>query len=94
MILGAIIGGVLGHQIGGGHGRDLATVAGAVAGGAIGNNVDNNGTRRLSGFDMTIRLDNGQTLRTTQPADQVFTSGTRVRVESNGNSTKVIKLNY
>ena len=33
---GAVIGGVLGHQVGGGAGKDLATVGGAVAGGAIG----------------------------------------------------------
>jgi uncharacterized protein YcfJ len=35
-LLGAVIGGVIGHQIGGGSGRDLATVGGAVAGGVIG----------------------------------------------------------
>jgi uncharacterized protein YcfJ len=38
-IAGAVIGGILGHQVGGGHGRDVATVGGAVAGGAIGANV-------------------------------------------------------
>jgi uncharacterized protein YcfJ len=44
-IAGALIGGVLGHQIGGGSGKDVATVGGAVAGGVIGSNVgrDNNG---------------------------------------------------
>ena len=47
-IAGALIGGVLGHQVGGGTGKDIATVGGAVAGGVIGSNVgrDNNyGTR-------------------------------------------------
>jgi uncharacterized protein YcfJ len=38
-IAGALIGGVLGHQIGGGTGKDIATVGGAVAGGVIGSNV-------------------------------------------------------
>jgi uncharacterized protein YcfJ len=44
-IAGALIGGVLGHQVGGGTGKDIATVGGAVAGGVIGSNVgrDNNG---------------------------------------------------
>ena len=42
-IAGALIGGVLGHQVGGGHGKDLATVGGAVAGGVIGSNVGRNG---------------------------------------------------
>ena len=34
-VLGAIIGGVLGHQVGGGRGKDAATAAGAVAGAVI-----------------------------------------------------------
>jgi uncharacterized protein YcfJ len=38
-VLGAVAGGVLGHQFGGGRGRDVATVAGAVAGGYAGNQV-------------------------------------------------------
>lgn len=33
---GAVIGGLLGNQVGGGNGKKLATVAGAVAGGAAG----------------------------------------------------------
>ncbi|MEJ6001214.1 beta/gamma crystallin-related protein [Paucibacter soli] len=38
-LAGAVIGGILGHQIGGGTGRDIATVGGAVAGGALGANI-------------------------------------------------------
>lgn len=38
-VLGAVAGGVLGHQFGGGRGRDVATVAGALAGGYGGNQV-------------------------------------------------------
>lgn len=36
---GAVIGGLLGNQIGSGSGRKVATVGGAVAGGAIGRHV-------------------------------------------------------
>ncbi len=36
---GAVVGGLLGNQIGGGRGRDLATVAGAAAGGYAGNRI-------------------------------------------------------
>jgi uncharacterized protein YcfJ len=39
---GAILGGVLGNQVGGGTGKKLATVAGAVAGGYAGNKVQKN----------------------------------------------------
>jgi uncharacterized protein YcfJ len=37
--LGALVGGVLGHQVGGGNGKTLATVAGAAAGGYAGNTI-------------------------------------------------------
>ena len=39
-ILGAIVGGVAGHQVGRGRGNDAATAAGAVVGGLVGNQVD------------------------------------------------------
>jgi uncharacterized protein YcfJ len=37
--LGAVVGGLLGHQVGGGSGKTLATVAGAAAGGYAGNKI-------------------------------------------------------
>jgi uncharacterized protein YcfJ len=42
--VGGLIGGVLGHQVGGGSGKDLATVAGAVGGAVVGNNVAGGGS--------------------------------------------------
>ena len=42
-IAGALIGGILGHQVGGGRGQDLATVGGAIAGGAIGTTIGRDG---------------------------------------------------
>lgn len=38
-IAGAVIGGILGHQVGKGRGRDIATVGGAVAGAALGSHM-------------------------------------------------------
>lgn len=40
--IGAVAGGLLGHQIGGGTGRTLATVGGAAVGGYAGNQVQKN----------------------------------------------------
>jgi uncharacterized protein YcfJ len=40
--IGAVAGGVLGNQVGGGKGKTLATVGGAVAGGVVGNQVQKN----------------------------------------------------
>lgn len=44
-VVGALLGGVLGHQVGGGRGKDVATAGGAIAGAVVGSNVgrDNNG---------------------------------------------------
>lgn len=41
-LLGALIGGALGNQVGKGDGKTAATVGGAVIGGVIGNNIDRN----------------------------------------------------
>ena len=38
-VLGAIVGGVVGHQFGGGHGKTALTIAGAAIGGTIGHRV-------------------------------------------------------
>ena len=42
--IGAVIGGILGHQVGSGRGNDAATVGGAVVGGLIGSQSGGGGT--------------------------------------------------
>lgn len=37
--IGAVVGGLLGNQVGGGNGKTLATIAGAVGGGYVGNEI-------------------------------------------------------
>jgi uncharacterized protein YcfJ len=37
--VGAVVGGLLGNQVGGGNGKTLATIAGAVGGGFVGNEI-------------------------------------------------------
>jgi uncharacterized protein YcfJ len=39
-VIGAVVGGLLGNQVGGGNGRKLATVAGVVGGGFAGHEID------------------------------------------------------
>jgi uncharacterized protein YcfJ len=51
-IAGAVLGGVLGHQVGGGRGKDLATAGGAVAGAAIGANVGGGGGGQAATADV------------------------------------------
>jgi uncharacterized protein YcfJ len=52
-IAGAVIGGALGNQAGGGDGKKLATVAGAIAGGYAGREID----RRHEGGDVITRTE-------------------------------------
>lgn len=59
---GAVVGGLLGNQVGGGNGRTLATVAGAVGGGYAGNEVEKR-TRSTTTYKVHVRMEDG-TLRT------------------------------
>ena len=52
-VLGAIVGGVAGHQVGSGRGNDAATAAGAIIGGIIGNQADRNQGRVGPGGSVT-----------------------------------------
>jgi len=44
--IGAVAGGLIGNQVGGGKGKTLATVAGAVGGGYAGNKIQQNNQRK------------------------------------------------
>lgn len=69
-VIGAVAGGVLGHQVGGGKGKQAATVAGAVAGGVAGHEIGkrSGGGQQLA-WRVTVRLDNGQYATVTQRED-------------------------
>lgn len=58
--LGALIGGVLGHQVGKGNGNDLATIGGAIAGGVIGNQVERNNAAPGRKTELTLQMRNGE----------------------------------
>lgn len=45
-VLGAALGGLIGHQVGDGKGKDLATVGGAVAGGVAGHKIQRHRQQR------------------------------------------------
>ena len=57
-LFGAVIGGILGHQVGGGRGKDLATVGGAVAGGLVGANIGRDSSGRPTAAQNIRRCDN------------------------------------
>jgi outer membrane lipoprotein SlyB len=56
MAIGGVVGGVLGHQVGGGTGRDLATVGGVAAGGYVGHQMEK---KHHTAYVMKIHMDDG-----------------------------------
>ncbi|BCG03005.1 hypothetical protein PPGU19_075730 (plasmid) [Paraburkholderia sp. PGU19] len=76
---GAVAGGLLGNQVGGGRGRVLATIAGAVGGGLAGNGIEH-AVRKSTTYQVQVRMQDGSYRNftySTQPPVQV---GERVRV--------------
>ena len=87
-VAGAALGGIGGSALGNGNGSAALAIAGAVAGGLIGNRVENNANHK-PGFEITVKLDDGQLRAVTQLADEMFRPGERVRLLSNGITTRV-----
>ena len=85
-VAGAVVGGILGHSVGGGTGKQLATVGGVVAGGLAGNAIQNE-AGKTTGMEVEIRLDNGQTIVVVQKMDPNFQIGSRVRLADAGGRT-------
>ena len=81
-VLGAIIGGALGNQVGKGDGRKAATVAGAVIGGAIGNEAEKD-QRSRPRFEIFVQMDDGRRLVVEQPTLDGLREGDCVQIVGN-----------
>lgn len=68
-VLGAIVGGALGNQVGKGDGRKAATVAGALAGGVVGHNVEKRGRNSNRSYRISVRLDRNGRIRNYEQQD-------------------------
>lgn len=81
---GAVVGGLVGSQIGGGSGRNVATVLGAVGGGVAGNEVEKR-ARATTSYQVKVRMDDGSLRTLTQPTapavgQKVTVDGSTLRV--------------
>ncbi|CDG81272.1 glycine zipper 2TM domain-containing protein [Janthinobacterium agaricidamnosum] len=88
VLAGAALGGLAGSTVGGGKGSIATSIIGAIAGGAVGQNVEAN-VNNKPGFEITVRLDNGELRSIVQDADEAFRPGERVRLLSDGRKTRV-----
>jgi len=91
LIAGGALGGVAGNAVGGGTGRAIATVGGALLGALAGNMVENR-VGKSSGYEITVRLDNGETRVVAQEADVPISVGQRVQVISGAGPTRVTPM--
>ncbi len=79
VVAGAVVGGLLGNQVGGGNGRKLATVAGAIGGGYAGNEIEKR-TRKTNGYEVVVRMQDGQTRIFSFDSEPAWRSGDPIRV--------------
>lgn len=82
---GAIAGGVLGSQVGGGSGRTAATVGGAVLGGVAGHQVEKRMRENEAAagvvYHFRVRMDDGSYQTFKKETHHNIRAGDRVRVE-------------
>ena len=87
--IGGIAGGIAGSQIGGGNTAQLlGAVGGAILGGFAGNAAQE-GLTSQQGYEYIVRLDNGNTVSTTQGADVLLNPGQRCQIIF-GNPARII----
>ena len=83
VVIGGIAGGVLGRQIGGGSGRDLATIAGVAGGALAGNAIEKNAqTATRDSYRVSVQVDNGTNRAYDMASAGDLRVGDRVRIEN------------
>lgn len=86
-VIGGLVGGVLGNQIGHGGGRAAATVLGAVGGAVVGNRIARNNDGSYNSptgtvYRVSVQIDNGQWRAYDVSATGDLRAGDRVRIEN------------
>ncbi|MEI8596148.1 glycine zipper 2TM domain-containing protein [Photobacterium sp. Hal280] len=83
-LLGAVVGGLIGNQFGGGHGREVATTVGALAGAGVAYQKQHLGQsiRQYKLVELLIKTEEGKLVDVIQDIDpnMLFQSGDNVRI--------------
>ena len=87
-LAGAAIGGVLGHQAGGGTGKTVSTVAGAAGGAYVGHEIEKHRYPENQIYKVTIDMDDGTTQSFAQEAEPAVKQGDRITI-TNGVLSKL-----
>lgn len=81
-VLGAVIGGLAGTQVGSGSGRKAAVAAGALAGGVIGHQVEQGRRAERPYHQFRVRLDDGRIAHVTQIENPGLRVNDRVQIRN------------
>lgn len=76
---GAVVGGLLGNQVGAGSGKDVATVVGAVGGAVAGNQIEKS-VKSTKSYDITVRFEDGSSRVIHEENASAWRPGDRVKV--------------
>lgn len=76
---GAVVGGLLGNQVGSGRGNTVATIAGAVGGTVAGNEIEKR-VKSGKGYEVTVRFDDGSSRVINSASAPSWRTGDRVKV--------------
>ena len=87
--IGGIAGGIAGSQIGGGNTAHLLGAVGGAILGVFAGNAAQEGLTSQQGYEYIVRLDNGNTVSTTQGADVLLNPGQRCQIIF-GNPARII----
>jgi outer membrane lipoprotein SlyB len=94
---GALVGGVIGNQFGGGSGRAIATILGSVIGGSVANNSQQGSYYKQTQLvELLIQVENGDQFMVVQDLDQGmrFHKGDNVRLVYLGDNTVRVDKAY
>lgn len=80
-VVGGVLGGVLGNQFGSGSGRAVATIAGVAGGAYAGNTIEKN-NNSTSGWETTVKFDDGSRRTIRHGTAPTWTVGQRVTVDN------------
>lgn len=76
---GAVVGGLLGNQVGGGRGNQVATVVGAVGGAVAGNQIEKS-VKSAKSYEITVRLYDGSSRVINEANPPAWRTGDHVKV--------------
>jgi len=76
---GAVVGGLLGNQVGGGDGKKIMTAVGAVGGAVAGNEIEKR-VKTTRSYEITVRFDDGSSRVISEADTPTWHAGDKVKV--------------